>query len=237
MTPAGLMFKTYAEAILNNVEDFQQQLSKDRGELRGTVRLFCSVTASYSLLRPILYLFREKYPQVRIVLQTGEEALAITKVKNGEADLVITAKPLNLNPSLEFISMVTVPLLFISPKKHNWKSLHTKKPCWEEIPFILPTQGLARQRVDKWYKKNSINPEIYAEVTGNEGIIAMVGLGCGIGIVPELVLNESSLAGEILTISPQPQIEPYEVGFCVRSRSLGSPVLSTFWELIREKME
>jgi LysR family transcriptional regulator, positive regulator for ilvC len=233
LTSAGQLLKKYAEEILGNLEEFQQELAVNRGELKGTIRLFCSVTASYSLLRPILRSFRGRYPLVHILLQTGEEAQAVSMVLNGEADLVITAKPDNLNSSLEFMKMDSVPLLFISPANHNWKSLKNGNPCWNEIPFILPAHGLARQRVDKWFKKNRISSDIYAEVVGNEAIIAMVGLGCGIGIVPELVLKESSLAREIQPIAPQPQMEPYEVGFCVRSRSLSSPVVSTFWNVIR----
>lgn len=233
LTSSGKMLKTYAETILNNWENFQQEVAISRGELKGTIRLFCSVTASYSLLRPILFLFREKYPQVHILLQTGEEAQAINMVMNGEADLVITAKPDLLNSSLEFLKMDSVPLLLIAPKKHSWKSLNTTKPCWNEIPFILPARGLARQRIDKWFRKNHIHADIYAEVVGNEAIIAMVGLGCGIGVVPELVLKQSSLEREIKCIPLRPQMEPYEVGFCVRSRSLGSPVISTFWNLMR----
>ena len=236
LTSEGRMLKTYAETILRNVEDFQQQLAMARGELKGTIRLFCSVTASYSLLRPILHLFREKYPHVHIVLQTGEEAQAIATVKDGEADLVISAKPDDLNSSLDFLAVVEVPLILISPKKHNWESLNTDKPLWKEIPFILPAHGLARQRMEKWFRKKHIIPEIYAEVAGNEAIIAMVGLGCGIGIVPELVLKESSLAQEIHPLSLRP-VEPYEVGFCVRSRSLGSPVIAAFWNLIRKNTE
>lgn len=233
LSPAGQRFKAYAETIVNSWEDFQQQVALNRGELRGSIRLFCSVTASYSLLRPIVTLFREKYPHVHIVLQTGEEAQAITMVKSSEADIVITARPETLNASLEFISMVSVPLIFVAPENHPWDSLNTQKPRWNTIPFILPAHGLARQRMDKWFRKNNVTPEIYAEVVGNEAIIAMVGLGCGIGIVPELVLKESSLIKEIISIRPRPKIEPYEVGYCVQSRSLGSPVVCAFWDLIR----
>ena len=168
------------------------------------------------------------------MLQTGEEAQAITMVKSGEADIVITARPENLNPSLDFISMISVPLIFVVSENHNWDTLTTQNPRWNTIPFILPAHGLARQRMDKWFRKNNVTPEIYAEVVGNEAIIAMVGLGCGIGIVPELVLKESSLMKEIIPVCPRPEIEPYEVGFCVQSRSLGSPVIFSFWELIRD---
>ncbi|MBN2739095.1 MAG: HTH-type transcriptional activator IlvY [Spirochaetales bacterium] len=233
LTPAGQMLRVYAKAILENWEGFQQQLAQSQGEIKGRIRLFCSVTASYSLLRPILQVFREKYPQVHILLQTGEAAQAINMVKSGDADLVIAARPDNLDSSLEFQNMVSVPLIFIAPQSHKWESLNSSHPHWEEIPFILPAHGLSRYRMDKWFKKNRLTPSIYAEVAGNEAIIAMVGLGCGIGIVPELVLKESSLAMEVRSIEPQPKLDPYEVGFCVRSKSLSSPIVAAFWALTR----
>ena len=47
--------------------------------------------------------------------------------------------------------------------------------------MIVSEHGLARKRIDAWIKKKRIQPNIYAQVAGNEVILSMVGLGCGIG--------------------------------------------------------
>ncbi len=47
--------------------------------LSGELRLFCSVTAAYSHLPPILDRFRAEHPQVEIKLDTGDAADAVEK--------------------------------------------------------------------------------------------------------------------------------------------------------------
>ena len=75
-------------------------------------------------------------------------------------------------------------------------------------------------------------PNIYAQVSGNESIPAMVGPGFGVGIVPELVLEKKILAGDIQVLDVQPAIEPYSAGICVQKRRLKNPLVKAFWEII-----
>ncbi|RJX28067.1 MAG: HTH-type transcriptional activator IlvY, partial [Desulfurivibrio sp.] len=61
-------------------------------------------------------------------------------------------------------------------------------------------RGLGRRRLDKWFQERGITPNIYAQVAGNEAIITMVGLGCGIGVVPQLVLDKSPMLDQVITL-------------------------------------
>jgi LysR family positive regulator for ilvC len=61
--------------------------------LSGELHIFCSVTAAYSHLPPILDRFRAAHPSVEIKLTTGDAADAMEKVVTGEADLAIAGKP------------------------------------------------------------------------------------------------------------------------------------------------
>ena len=50
---------------------------------------------------------------------------------------------------------------------------------------------------------------IYADVSGNEAIIAMVSLGCGIGIVPGLVLEQSPIKNEVQIFEIKPGLKVF----------------------------
>ncbi|VFS46311.1 DNA-binding transcriptional regulator IlvY [Budvicia aquatica] len=66
------------------------------------------------------------------------------------------------------------------------------KPDWANIPFILPEHGPTRRRIDQWFRRYHIsNPQIYATVAGHEAIVSMVALGCGIALIPSVVLDNS----------------------------------------------
>ena len=100
---------------------------------------------------------------------------------------------------------------------------------------MLPQTGLSRRRLDQWLKEQRITPNISSEVSGNEAIIAMVRLGCGIGIVPELVLERSPFRDEVSVLGNAPRLDPYVVGLCASRRSLQRPSVQAFWQLAEER--
>jgi LysR family positive regulator for ilvC len=90
---------------------------------------------------------------------------------------------------------------------------------------------LERSRLDAWFKNERIDPHIVAEVRGNEGIIAMVSLGSGVGIVPQLVLDSSPLKQRVRVLDHLQAPPGYDVSLCCKKRSLGRRVVEVFWEL------
>ena len=103
---------------------------------------------------------------------------------------------------------------------------------WEYVPFILSESGIGRNRIDRWFRHNHLHPRIYGQVSGNEAILAMVGLGLGIGLVPGLVLDKSPLKNDIEIIKNAPELAPYTVGICTTRRLLSSPLVAALWESI-----
>ncbi len=81
---------------------------------------------------------------------------------------------------------------------------------------------------------HKIHPSIYAQVTGNEAIIAMAHLGCGIGLVPEMVLKKSPVLSDISVLDEQLPLKPYTVGICVDSKKLNNPIIKAFWKLAKD---
>ncbi len=56
----------------------------------------------------------------------------------------------------------------------------------------MADQGPVRRRIELWFRRNKIsNPSIYATVGGHEAMVSMVALGCGVALIPEVVLENS----------------------------------------------
>ena len=92
-------------------------------------------------------------------------------------------------------------LLFIAPVSFKTKGMRKNIPIdWNTVPMIMAERGLGRQRLDNWFKQGGIQPNIYAQVAGNEAIITMVSLGCGIGVVPSLVLEKSPMRDQVVIL-------------------------------------
>ncbi|HIJ79075.1 MAG: HTH-type transcriptional activator IlvY [Desulfobulbaceae bacterium] len=231
LTPAGELFRKYADDVLLRWDELQNDLARD-DELRGEISLYCSVTAVFSILPGILSRFRKDYPRVHINLSTGDAARALTKLFNNEADLTIAALPEKLPPQLEFMKTIETPLVFIAPVDFKDTVVYSGKEIdWRQTPIVMAEQGLSRERIERWFRENNILPKIYAQVAGNEAIIAMVSLGCGVGIVPKLVLDKSPLKAKVEILAQAPQLTPFTIGVCTVKKNMSNPKIKAFWEV------
>ena len=206
-------------------------MTADSGELRGEISLYGSVTATYSLLPDIVNAFRRSYPRIHLRLRTGDAANALETLLTDEVDIAVAAKPDTLDPSLDFITLIETPLVFVDLKRDEPAP---EPDDWANVPMILSERGLARQRVAAWFRAHGISPSIYAEVAGNEALLSMVRLGCGVGVVPRLVLDNSPFREHFIVLKSAPTLSPYRVGICVQKKRLRSPLVSAFWTTVRE---
>jgi LysR family positive regulator for ilvC len=195
--------------------------------------MYCSVTASYSFLFDLLSRFREDHPRIEIKLHTGDPDNAIARVLAGDEDIAIGARPDVLPGGLAFKPIAESPLVFIAPAdKAQFAGLTKRKPDatrWSQTPMILSESGLSRRRVDRWFRKLGVAPIVYAQVAGNEAIVSMVSLGFGVGVVPQIVLDNSPLAEKVEVLKVTPALRPYEVGLFTQSKKLKSPLIAALW--------
>lgn len=235
LTPAGIHFKDYCEETLTRFLLFKNNL-KTTLILQGELTLYCSVTAIISILPKIFKKFRRTYPEVMIHVQTGDAAKALTKLHSKEVDIAIAALPDQHSPDLKFIELLETPLLFIAPKFFPEVLVRDKPGIdWSKTPVILPLAGLSRIRAERWFTKKNIQPNIYSQVAGNEAIIAMVSMGTGVGIVPRLVLEKSSLKNEVVMLDIQPKLQPFVVGACTTNQNANNAIVKAFWDIVSEE--
>jgi LysR family positive regulator for ilvC len=237
LTPEGELFLDYAREALTQWEQFQNQISGDTGELQGEISIYCSVTASYSFLYDLLSAFRHNHPRIEIKLHTGDPESAIGRVLSGAEDLTIAARPDTLPAGLAFKPITTSALVFIAPARNTGMESvlpPNSNAGWANTPMILSESGLARKRVNLWFKHKRIKPKIYAQVAGHEAIVSMVSLGFGVGVVPKIVLDNSPLAQQVRVLDIQPQLEAYQVGLFTLDRKLKNPLINAFWASVSQ---
>jgi LysR family positive regulator for ilvC len=232
LTESGRQIRDYARTVLEGWQLLMDQLVEDDKDLKGEIRIYCSVTASLSILPGLLNVFRSTYPNIHIRLQTGDASAAIQKVSAGDCDVAVSALPEKIPSVLAFKVLAETSLVFIAPKMvSSFSGALEGNRSWKDIPFILSERGVARRKIDTWFKSKGIKPNIYAQVSGHEAIISMVALGCGVGIVPKLVIEKSPLKNTVSILRKQPLLNPYTVGICVQTKKIHSPLVSAFWEL------
>jgi LysR family positive regulator for ilvC len=234
LTRSGEVFLDYARNALADWDTVRDRMMAESGDLSGEISLYCSVTASYSFLFDVLARVRRRHPRIEIKLHTGDPEDAIARVTDGRADIAIAARPRRLPAGLAFRRMAVSPLVFIAAKGHPAPA---DNAAWSRCPMILNERGLARERVDRWFRARGVPPTIYAQVAGNEAIVSMVSLGFGVGVVPAIVLENSPLADRVRILDVRPALAAYEVGLVTLERRRSSPLVEAFWNTLEADRE
>lgn len=240
LTKQGHAFIKFAQSSLAQWQKFKDDLEQDTNTITGELSLFSSVTATYSFLYDLLKLIRKHHPGIEIQLNTGDPALAINRVMTGQEDLAIAARPDVLPSGLVFYALGFSPLVFIAPKEGEINQVikanqvkNTALP-WEQLPFIVPEQGLAKTRLATWWQENAVTPQIYAKVAGNEAAVSMVSLGFGVALVPQVVVDNSPIKHHVDILTTEHTVAPFEVGLVVQKSRLKKLQVSAVWQLLSE---
>jgi LysR family transcriptional regulator, positive regulator for ilvC len=231
LTDAGNLFKQYALNQIEQWELLKRELKSSNSELEGQINLFCSVTAAYSHLPPILDRFRQLHPKVEIKLNTGDSAIAVDQVLLEQVDFAITAYPDSFPIGLHFKKLAEIPLSIIAPSITCaiMQQVNQQHVNWKNIPFILPEHGAVRRRFDNWFRKFKVGkPHIYATVAGHEALISMVALGCGVGIAPDVVIENSPVRDRVKNLASDASIQSFDLGVCCNKKRLQEPLINAF---------
>lgn len=237
LTEAGQHFQQFAEQQLEQLSLLKLSINQQQAQLTGKLHIYCSVTAAYSHLPALIDRFRQQHPLVEIMLTTGDAADALPQVQQQAADLAIAAKPENLSSSYYFHRLASIPLNLIAPTIacNVQQQLQQTSLDWSQIPIILPEHGSARIRFEKWFRSMQFGkPNIYATVSGHEAIVSMVALGCGVGIVPQVVVDHSPVKDRVYPLNIKHDIAPFELGVCCLNIRKEQPLLKAFFAAISE---
>lgn len=237
LTEAGETFLAFAEKSWSEWQALRHRFSPPDLALEGELKLFCSVTASYSHLPKILATFRQHFPKIEIKLSTGDPAKALNAIQSLQADISLAGKPEQLPNNIMFHAIDDITLSLIIPRiACPATQLLQQKPIdWENIPFILPVEGPARKRIDSWFKLQKIKkPKIYASVEGHEAILPMVAVGCGVALLPDIVVKHSPVSNQVSYFHLQQPIEAFKLGVCVQQRRLQEPIIRAFWSVLSD---
>ncbi len=237
LTEAGEELRLFAQQTLLQYQQLRHAIDQRGPSLSGELHLFCSVTAAYSHLPPILDRFRAEHPSVEIKLTTGDAADAVEKALSGEADIAIAGKPETLPAAIAFSMLDNLPVVMIAPALPCpvRSQVNQPDPDWQQIPFILPDQGPVRRRIELWFRRQRItNPFIYATVGGHEAMVSMVALGCGVALIPEVVLENSPepVRNRVMILERSDEKTPFELGVCAQKKRLHEPLINAFWKLL-----
>lgn len=225
ITADGLRFREYARGAVELWDRYRADEPTGTG-LQGQVSVFATVTACQAILPGLLGPFRAAHPDVRLELTTGDAAVALARVDEGSVDLALAAIPARVPGSVVSRVVTETGLEFIAPAGSD-ESRGTID--WAAASYVLPRTGLGRDAAQSWFRANAITPTVVAEPAGHEALLALVALGYGIGVVPRLVLESSTLREQVTILEPRPRLPSLSIGLCAHRAGLRRPIIAEFW--------
>ncbi len=235
LTEEGKQFARFARESIHQRESLLSGFAVSKESVSGTIRVYASVTACYSILPLFIEKISKQYPNIALSVETGDPAGASEALKDFRCDIAVSAIPETESDGLDAsfsstavfssfdcVKIQTTPLVFTAKKGSRFDSF-TSEDLYTKAHFILPKMGLARKRFDKKSKELSVKPFIAAETAGNEAVLALSALGLGIGLVPRIVL-ESGPFSQGLMQYPESWcgLGSYSIGFIMRPLSSGT---------------
>lgn len=186
LTSNGERILVHIQRILKDNELLQQELTAIKRINTGTIRIGTLSSVSTQWLPGILSCFHTTYPLIEIKTYLGCYDEISTWISNGTIDFgftsLPTAKPFDTMP------LKKDKLVVLLPPNHPLQD--QKIITFDQLSnehFIMPQWGID-DNIKRTLIENKVKLKINYELMEERTILAMVQMGLGISILPELIL-------------------------------------------------
>ncbi|GAA3405028.1 LysR family transcriptional regulator [Paenibacillus hodogayensis] len=210
LTHAGSLFVDKAQKIVDMLGEIRQEMD-DISQLRKGRLIIGSMPITGAHMLPlVLPVFRERYPEIEILLVEETSANLSQLTIEGRTDLSVLSMPLQ-EQSLEYELLVEEEILLAVPPLHPAASAAGEGTVdlarFRDEPFIVlkKGQGLRQTAID-FCLDAGFSPHIVFESSNIETVQSLVAAGMGVAFVPAMVERGkwSEAAPVYLSVSSRP---------------------------------
>lgn len=208
LTYAGSIFAKRAQKILDMVAQLQSEMD-DISQMRKGRLMIGSLPITGAHIWPkVLPIFRQRYPDIEIVLVEETTAVLEQLTANGQTDVSLLTLPLQ-DKTLDYIPLIEETIYLAVPPNHPLacRTEGVSLSAFADQPFIMLKKGQGfRDTSVQICADAGFSPQIVFESSNIETVQSLVAAGMGVGFVPQMVARAawSEHAPVYLTIT-----EPY----------------------------
>jgi LysR family hydrogen peroxide-inducible transcriptional activator len=190
LTDLGQIFLPRARAILMELRSAKEEVAEKQSSVSGPLCLGVIPTVAPYFLPSRMALFLRKYPRAAITVVEDVTVRLVDRLRAGLVDLALMALPAR-GHDLECFPLQTERLFAILPKNHAMarKRSLSMKDIRQEPFLLLREDHCFRETAIEVCKHARVTPQVVFESGQFSSIMAMVGAGLGISIVPEMALE------------------------------------------------
>lgn len=231
LTAAGESFLVAARRSLELLAEGRLLVQSLEAGEGGRLQIGAGVTTCIFRLPPVLRLFRERRPQVEVVVRTGRSQEIAAQVQERRLDLGLVTSDI-AHPDLHAERLFEEEIVLVTPAG----GAEVERRL-EAAPLILYPPGSGfREYLDRVFAEAGIRVRVIMETDSVEAIKGFVEVGLGMSFLPEAAVREEVTAGR-LTRAGAPGLPPLRRSTSVlhrRDRHL-SGAARGFLEVLREQ--
>ena len=219
----GVQLTVEGQVLFSHVSNAFDTLGRGENELKriknfniGQIKIGVSNTLCKYILLPYLKGFIEKYPHVKITIESQSTTHTIAMLEQQHIDLGLIAEPSSRKP-LIFVPVMDIQDIFVSTKPYL-DNLYLREGRNTDIfqtgnILLLDRNNMTRKYIDEYLSEHQIVPGQVLEVNTMDILIEFAKIGLGIGCVIREFVQEELDKKTLVTIPMKWPIKKRTIGF------------------------
>ena len=188
LTPAGRVFLRDARRMLQAAENAVRDARRVAGGEAGEVTIAFTAASSYAYLPRLVSLIRTRMPEVELTLREMVTSAQLDALQAGEIDFALCRPPV-ARAGVRAVRVHREPLRLALPADHllaDKAEIAIEDIGGEPLITYPPVEGrYLHDLVASLYHMAGIAPSRVQHITQTHSIMALVGAGIGIAVVPQ----------------------------------------------------
>ena len=189
ITPAGQEVVARARKILQEVDNISSLASDLTGEQEGTLSIATTHTQARYVLPEVIKQFRERYPQIDLVLHQGTSEQIAELVAANQVDFAIATGSREIFSGLTLLPIYHWHRIVLVPKEHELTG--EKKPLDLEslaqhplVTYVFSLTG--ESSFKKAFRDKELEPRVVFTARDADIIKTYVRMGMGVGVIASM---------------------------------------------------
>jgi DNA-binding transcriptional LysR family regulator len=232
-TVAGEELLTHAAGIDAAVTSAMTAVSRHAAEGMGRIRIGTGATACIFLLPPILTNLRQRFANLEITVTTGNTTEIVKAVEDNTLDVGLVTMPV-ASRSLYITPVMDDEFVLVAPAAMQLPSRITAAALSTRPVIVFEPGGNTRRVTDEWFARSGTKLKPVMSLGSVEATKAMVGVGLGCAILPELAVRNMASGGRTVVRSLSPRLHRRLVAVVRRDKRLNgglAEILKSFRNL------
>ncbi|GAA1992151.1 LysR family transcriptional regulator [Kitasatospora viridis] len=187
LTPAARLLLRHADRVFGQLEQAEAELAGYLHGEAGEVRIGAFATAITALVVPAVLALRERAPELRVRVVEAEAAEAVELLAAGEVDLSLSLNVQGADPRFVQRTVLDDPLDLALPLDHRLAHRPLRLADLADEPWIFGGAGPWRDITLGACAEAGFVPELAHVAADWAAILALVGAGLGVALVPRLL--------------------------------------------------